>query len=355
MPRFELEVKTPIHIGSGKTWSSFSDFINVNKKVYILDSEKIFDYLMDYKIGKKGKITSFAELKSPIDEYLDTIKGSGNEKGNINQIIESYFDEKDIQKGRVSDKFIKNYTKTSINLNGTIKNTDIQEHIKSGKRIYIPGTSLKGAIRTALLHNENKDKTYVNEKVFGKNVNEDEMKYLLVGDTGFAQNESISIEKIQVTQIKKKEKSSLPIVCECISNGNYEFKIKTKGINSKFSYLNEEKEIELLKLVDKFYRERLESELKELENSMVSKDLESVIIKYRKLLEEAKENEYLIRVGANKTFYDQSISDLLSDEEFKELNLGNREDFPITRKFILDKRNKPINICGWAVIRRVEE
>jgi len=359
MARYELEVKSPIHIGNGETWNSFSDYIFLKNKLYLLNSEKIFEYLMDYERPKQKRMSSFEALAEahaiPIEEYLNIIRNTGNKKGNIKSIIENYFNEKNISKDILSNGFVKKYVKQVIKVNSDIKNSNIGQSIKSANKSYIPGSSIKGAIRTAMIHRENIGKNKIDKDIFGKVISENKLKYLLVGDSSFIESDKISIEKTSVTHIHKVSTSILPVVCECINNGKTIFRVRTKGVNCEFDYLNEGNENALLSLVGEFYKKRLEDEIGILEKSVIKKDLGGVLVKYRTLLNNLKEGEYLIRLGANKTFYDQSIADLISDAEFNRLDVGNRDRFPLTRNFILDKNSKIVNTCGWGIIRRIKD
>ena len=321
MPNYEIEIKSPVHIGNGESWSALSDFVSIGAKVYFLDSEKIFEYLMDYKIPKeKKKIVSFSSLintnkdvVNPVEEYLNIIRGKVNEKGNIKPILKDYFAQKDIDH-KLSQEFIEKYVKNTYYIDKLDNNVDIEKHIKSANRVYIPGSSIKGAIRTALVYKENdlgdiKNKN-VNISPFG-NYEKDLFKNLLVGDTEFVPKENLGIKHIRV-ELLNSEKNRLSVFCETIDSGSYEFRIKTKGTNLNFSYLNEGNETELLKYVDNFYKIRLK---KEMDIFSENKNYETIRIQYQELLESIKDGEYLIRLGKNKSIYDQTMLEIMDEEQ----------------------------------------
>ncbi len=366
MANYEIIAKTPIHIGSGEIWNSLYDFVCVKNQLYILNSEEIFRYLSDYKVKTNKKITSFEDIPMPLEEYLDVIKNNGNEKSNIKSILKDYFGEKDIN-NKLSIDFIKNYTKSTYYINRKNNNVDIEKFIRSANRLYIPGSSIKGALRTAYIHkfnekNKGKNSFEFNQNPFGKFA-EDEFKYLQVGDSKFISEENISIESISLDYIYDGGNAGV-IVTECFSNGSTEFKLKTKGRHTNYDFLKEGNEDKFLKIVDEFYKFRLEEEIKVLEKLKKEADFKYDIIlnKHREIKNNLKEGEYLIRLGKHKVNYDQSLLDLIDENEaLKEVNkhrekkLISMEKFPISRKIIVNKNEEPVNICGWAVIRKVDE
>lgn len=353
MARYELEIKTPIHIGSGKNWSSFSDFVAVDRNVYILDSNKIFDTLL--------------EIPNAVEGYLDIVKGNGNDKTNIKSILKDYFGQDNIENSLTKD-FIDRYTKKQYKLEKSDNNVDIERLIISSGRAYIPGSSIKGAIRTALVHkynkrNKGKEEKAFREYPFGKYAN-DEFKFLQVGDTSFADNKDLSLEKISLEYIHD-EGNAGEIISECISKGKLGFKLKTTGEDSRYYFLKPKCEKELLKEVSKFYINRLNKEidifkkLKEEEGFRYN----LILNKYQQIKKSLKPNEYLIRLGKHKVDYDQSLLDLIEEKDaLKIVNNKKREEplismdkYPTTRKIIKNIDDIAVNVCGWAVIREVEE
>ena len=118
MSKLILETLSPIHIGSGEKYSSSEFFIN-SHRIFRLDPNKIYSIL-----NQKDK-----------DIFLDYLE-------NPNFRLEDFLKGKDIP---ISE--LKLY---SLKHNGSAPN-EITEHIKTGFNGYVPGSSLKGAIRTAIL------------------------------------------------------------------------------------------------------------------------------------------------------------------------------------------------------------
>jgi len=117
MSKLILETLSPIHIGSGEKYSSSEFFYNSNR-IFRLDINKIYSIL-----DQKDKDIFLDYLENPNFRLGDFLKG------------------KDIS---ISE--LKLY---SLKYNGSAL-YEITEHIKTSFNGYVPGSSLKGAIRTAI-------------------------------------------------------------------------------------------------------------------------------------------------------------------------------------------------------------
>jgi CRISPR-associated protein Csm5 len=117
MSKLILETLSPIHIGSGEKYSSSEFFYNSNR-IFRLDINKIYSIL-----NQKDKDIFLDYLENPNFRLGDFLKG------------------KDIS---ISE--LKLY---SLKYNGSAP-YEITEHIKTGFNGFVPGSSLKGAIRTAI-------------------------------------------------------------------------------------------------------------------------------------------------------------------------------------------------------------
>lgn len=153
----EIEILTPLSIGAGneKDWIKGVDFIVDGSKLYKLNLRKIVGSGIDIK-----KISSFLVVQ--------------NEKGIINYITKNKLQE-------VSDKVF-------LYPNSVDPSNEIKTFVKNqftGKPI-LPGSSLKGAIRSVLFKFL-KDKLEKNEKdVFGDTKNGNEfMRFIKISDTEF--------------------------------------------------------------------------------------------------------------------------------------------------------------------------
>jgi CRISPR/Cas system CSM-associated protein Csm5 (group 7 of RAMP superfamily) len=160
----EMEVLTPLHIGAGsdKDWVKGLDYIYDNKKIIKLNSTKVFQYA-----ANPDKLSGILIKKD--SESLKTLLA-----GNFDNAIEKKF---------------------CCNINTDI---DIKAHIKTGlnNNPFVPGSSLKGAIRSIFLNHfiNNKNKKNIDEKeYFGSSTDGDEfMRFIKISDAHFNMTELVN-------------------------------------------------------------------------------------------------------------------------------------------------------------------
>lgn len=186
MSNIKIKTLTSVHIGNGNFLQENTDFViisqeNKNKELYILDDKKILD-----KVGVEN-----------LDNWILTIEKGGNTYDFVNRHCQQ----------RVLPKEI---SKRSMVLYGQ-KGGTLKEHIRDGMgKIYIPGSSLKGAIRTAVLSSlmqeeniNNFKQTIINsrnisasifeKKVFGKDPQDDIFRFIHVSDAFFKDGAEIAV------------------------------------------------------------------------------------------------------------------------------------------------------------------
>jgi len=127
MPDIQLTTLTPIHIGSGKEYMGNFEFVYFSKenKIAIIDDEKVFKL-----IGGKANIDEWVKV---IDKKGDLLKFIKEHQPNVN---------------------IQDIQSKTIGVIGKPPKPQqtIKEFIQSAtQNSYIPGSSLKGAIRTVVL------------------------------------------------------------------------------------------------------------------------------------------------------------------------------------------------------------
>ena len=152
----------------------------------------------------------------------------------------------------IEDKGLKieNITYRKIKCKSSINNLiEVHSCMKSNGKAYIPGSSLKGAIRTAILFNNSNEeqileridyledlkpkikcstikKSYVGEDVFRSKPNDiqsDKFKYLIVRDSERVKSNLVIYEARSINIFKNKNKSEIPLdmrmLLECIDIG----------------------------------------------------------------------------------------------------------------------------------------
>jgi CRISPR-associated protein Csm5 len=135
----ELELLTPVSIGDGSTLSPLSDF-------------SVF-YQNGKRIGKKLDKPKFEEALSDypeaISDYLQKVRtATDNKKENKGGFLPEFI--KEYLKDEKIDLFFKENT---IEIIGEGNSTQLNSCIKERGIPFIPGSTLKGAIKTALFYN----------------------------------------------------------------------------------------------------------------------------------------------------------------------------------------------------------
>lgn len=143
-----INILSPVHIASGDSYSSYECFYPPPRKdgkrlVKRINLSKYFVSLSDdYK-----------------EEFLKEIVNPGFK---LNEFNKNYNEKTNEEVIRLN-KFVKNKREIKelklndfvryVSLNKTKSSNDINEHIKTMDSLYIPGSSLKGAISNALIYN----------------------------------------------------------------------------------------------------------------------------------------------------------------------------------------------------------
>lgn len=175
-----LKVLTPVHVGSGRQLQGNAEclYFQGAKKLAVVDEEKIFSI-----IGKEQIDTWVNYIENPSSTFLDYLHQR----------------KPDIRPEDIASRVIP--------LKGAMEpqpHHPLREQIRTGfGHPYIPGSSLKGALRTAIFattleqrnesigerllknkHDKFKDQT-LQQEVFGKDPNHDWLRLLQVGDFNF--------------------------------------------------------------------------------------------------------------------------------------------------------------------------
>lgn len=349
---FNLKTLTPVHIGSGDILSPYGDYIKENNSIYYLDYKKIETYLQE--LDNQEKI---------IDEFVEIIKmqAAGNMSDRYN--LKSFFNNHSL--------LLKDFSRLEIKTKANIKNEEIYQIIKTSNRPFIPGSSIKGVIRTALLYVYFKEngydlkqmkKGYTGQDLFGEIVR-DKMKYLHISDTNPLDNSVLSIVRTERFDLKKRE-TTIPVIREVISAGT-EMKIRIQSkaenhIDGDYSYLQKGNEQQIFSRVNQHTMDNLEKEI-ELMQGNTKIELQDLVDKYIRIYNEinklnSTKEGMILRIGAGKTFFDNTIALLFTDEELQKVRdeeeLGNHKPFPVSRSVILEQ-GKIISTLGWIKLTKI--
>jgi len=169
--RVKIKTLTPIHVGSGIMLQNNTDYVTFNdgesKMIGIIDDRKLLEY-----IGEEN-----------VQKWVLSIERGDDTKTLVRQLVP----------GRNIP--VENYSKRIVEDFSRGASATLKECIHDGMgHPYIPGSSIKGAIRTSVLASlmQNKDiKRFapnlsgVENNLFGKNPQESVFRFLHVGDAIF--------------------------------------------------------------------------------------------------------------------------------------------------------------------------
>ena len=207
MSKIKITTLTSVHIGSGETLQYGSDFvrgkIGDDAFLSVVDPKKVLDLIGNDHVQHW---VAAIERREPTDKIVQQFAPNAR---------------------------LKDYSRRLISEWSAVKNTDtLKEHIHDGRGVpYIPGSSIKGAIRTAVLATlaeniqgvEKKiDKTKykdfkgnpipedkikykadaknIESELFGSNPNEDVFRFLQVGDAYFGENYEVAIRMVNINE-----------------------------------------------------------------------------------------------------------------------------------------------------------
>jgi len=383
----KLTAESPITIlaDSGSDLSPYSD--------YIVSENGNFLYYVNQNLVEKKFAEKIEKNPSLIDEYTNGVRlgMNGLDKNRSTFELKSFLQNKlDIPLSDLKKvKAIGNWIGTKINL---------QTISKEAGRLYVPGSSLKGSMRTAILFdwltnsdegkkeiiklknnlpnliqnienknpketiNKEKKNIFDEEKLFGKlNPSKGETKtaptsqYLICRDS-----EQISDNKLVVTfanRIRRKplkfgaRESAIPMPREAIERGaviqtSYAVRLNQIPRTHHLSYLDLETR-QLLKVINQFSKTFINYEIEKLsEFKPTSTVLKKLINFYDKLLARIENGECFIRIGSGKTFYDNSLVLTLVTHDDEEIRVQAVENF---KKIFFTNDKKPLHPIGRTI------
>ena len=255
---YKVVTLSPMHIGSGRVLTNWDIGVDENNYVFVFNLDKIFDILSEKDIDELAKL--FEGINS------QQVKNLGE-----------FLNRKGIRDWEAVKKYklkMKDAKKANIG--------EIEEFVKEGYKAFIPGSTLKGFIRTAVIYSFLKEKDFkfevaedkgrvslrmrepidgktiegiskinkwIEENVCGSGATVDVFKTLIVSDS-----EGIPIEHCgEIKQIIVANTTSLinPTVCECVQSDTC-----FSGIHIKVKDIKlEEPRIKLSRLQRELYEE----------------------------------------------------------------------------------------------------
>jgi len=347
--KVKLETLSPVNIGNGEILSQFCDYVYDKGVVYYLDHDLIIE-----------ELSKRPDSEKLINEFVAVVRTQAGGSIQNRLRLKGFFENTGLD--------FKHLASRKIPVDGEI-NEQIQLHVKTGGRPYIPGSSLKGAIRTAIISHfftedmENKIniKGYIGQNLFGK-YDEDILKFLQVSDTMPFSEEDLGIAKFFRFNLKT-DAMAIPVIKEIVPAGKTTtitigFKAKEGQVDSRFKFLQEGNEDHLFAIINAYTCKNLENELAAIQRSH-SGELQDVKHFYADLIDavSAADNtkEAYLRIGSGKTYYDNTVAQSLSKPFLQKILAQNFKKadpnfFPKTRTLVLHKGQK--QVPGWVRLEK---
>lgn len=374
----KLTTVTPVSIGDGGKLSPFTDYILHDGKYYLIDEEKFQEefkdkiHLLDYFMqGVKNHSlkdkTKF--LKEFIEEQLQ---------------VEPF------------TEVVANKTGYSTNISSTSNATEVSTILKNGRQPFISGSSLKGAIKTALLYDWllhdgkhklqniiykikdfSKDTYSLTDKVIDSFLHEEydndprDFHLLQITDTQLFAERALELHETKRFHLKKGDfDKSIRVMKEAIAKGedtNLILRLINGITHPHLQYLETADWNTIAQKVNQFSLANVKHEIDVFDSKrkyLIAENPE-VTLGYEKFLKgdetqtgmlekikKASSETAYIALGSGKTYFYNSIGLAIlnhSKSDFKSfmklMKLGNagQELFPITRALNMDY--KPL---GWV-------
>lgn len=160
---FEIKVLSPVHIGCGETYSGLNYIIDKGN-LYYIDADRVLKCLDSYKNAfvkwLEDESNKIAGFESKIYEFKKTRRCKGRKEytNKLRPITNQFHLKKFCSLNKVHLNSLKKAANYVISAKEKIfDSTDISKFISQTNKHYIPGTEIKGAIRTAVLYKLIKD------------------------------------------------------------------------------------------------------------------------------------------------------------------------------------------------------
>ena len=272
MSKIKTETLTAVHIGSGETLQYGTDFVTGKTEdddvISIIEPRKVLDLI---GVDNVQQWVTAIERKEPTSQVVKRFAPNAK--------LEDY-----------SKRFLWEWS--------NVKETDtLKEQIHDGQgRPYIPGSSIKGAIRTSILASltdkiQDKEKKIdkskkdfngfvkpkaeaknIESELFGADPNKDIFRFLQVGDAFFGKLQEVAIRMVNINERERQSfwDESKPQLIEAISpedESEFKLKLNIPGYNFSRGKVNQlppcmSSEAELSRTINKHTQKLLQEELK---------------------------------------------------------------------------------------------
>jgi CRISPR type III-A-associated RAMP protein Csm5 len=290
--RINLHLLTPLHVGTGQDLDPFSYVIEDNR-LHFINLIKWMDAFQDKKTpNKMMESDNFAAVRTFIARHISAKDfGIASISIDCQNLLSTYKRAIDNQDPR-----------NQVLISPTIRNEVNME-------TYIPGSSIKGAIRTAIANNfvnvagvtsqdaqRFKGNADYNEKIFGR-INNDPMKWLKIPDVPLGSDVTVIIEAKEHSL--NPNKSLTPKGFYEVAKGLSQTKssvIKSFSLSLAPFDIHKEK-IDVKFIIDSLYRFYVPKYIEEFSKFYSTEEIKDTLKPINQQINEMKTNESLIRIG----------------------------------------------------------
>lgn len=357
---------SPLFIGAGDehTLSPYSDYVQRGDSLMYIDTGKLQEAMQ----GDEALVDAFVTGMRQFDNNQSTF------------VLERF----------ITDKLyrtVDDFACRRVRIEGDCKKAQIRRFVATAGKPFIPGSSLKGAIRTAVLVDwllNRKDGEPALDKIrvavkkgnrealeamnpdqacFGS-INHDVFRHLRVSDSASIDTSHLMVGEMKRVALpskkKKQQQSDIPQWSEMIDRSVEtlcSISMTTPLEPTGFDFLDHQSLSKLFSIVNRISLESCQRELDELDNFDKFRDFTGFYENLEQQLLSIKPDEAILRLGGGKTWHDNSIGLSIDNEEFGAeilfkqyiqllMNIENLP-FPSTRSAIV-KNNQPVDPTGWV-------
>ena len=360
-----IQTLTPIHIGNGTTYNKNIDFIQAGSKIGIVDDAKVLNY-----IGEENLHQWIAAIERGNNEFIGLLKGRGLVDDDLEKICK-----------RMCRLRTPNH-----------QSTQLKEHYRTSMTgVTIPGSSLKGCMKTAILDFLTGQDSFVfnideikfprlgrgqsttvadwkdssvDKRLFGDTANDKSTRFLKIGDMSFPEAHT-EIHEIKILNIENDVwvfKPGQHFLAEAIPAGSKaEFSL---SIDELHLQRNQEKNPglwpkekmeplsngyqSLCNIINDFTTSLIKWELDLLKNEDLPVAGDHMLDHYKMVLGEIEKctpSEFVIRIGANSGWifmtggWWRRFTENISDDDLSSLRMAIQKKYyhdmdlwPKTRK-----------------------
>ena len=336
----EITFLTPVHIGTGEELNPF-DFVIKDKTLYLIDLERwLSDNSDNTDISNAFSNKNFADLRKFVADNIPLEKyARAKIPIESNKLIEDY---KAVLRG--------------LRIENQVLVMPLPRGMKYGKP-YIPGSSIKGAIRTAVGSAFVKDAGVTpsdkkDEKIFG-NIKEDRFKNIKISDAPVSESYIVFGKEVSINPEKVSPPKGHFEVTDSVALGNdnamarakflwvRDFELPAQGKRTKVD-LNK-----LINMINNFYIPKYKEEMRKFYEKPHLSHVEKGLSKITQRIDNLKSNEALIRVGHF------SHIECVTFDEVRKPKTREQKGKPLPWGTTRTLANGKIPF-GWAILRFLE-